>query len=209
MPSKPRVYLDSCCYIDVAKGRAGVPFNKKGEEDRAEDLWYLETLLTAAFNGDIEIYASALVIAECLHTDDRNAIPDNVKDTFKMLLTSGSAVKLIAVDFFVSERARDLLWNDGIFCGGAADQIHVATALEAKCEEFITTNRKRGPLQGDLPEKLARLRLRVIMPGQTASIPPAYQKPLLKVAETTNQPSASTVPEPPSEQSRDDEPTKA
>jgi hypothetical protein len=199
-PSKPRVYLDSCCYIDVAKGRMGVPFDKPGEEDRPELLWYVETLLLAALNGDIEIVASTLVIAECLHTDSRDTIPETAKNTLRALLSAGNPVLLIAADFFVCERARDLLWNDQIFCGGAADQIHVATALDLRCEEFITTNRKRGPLQGNRPAELAKLNLRVILPGQTAILPPHYTKPLLRPQEEegTSSPAVSTESAPPS-----------
>src|SRR5687768_13174127 len=102
-PNKiPRAYLDSCCYIDVAKGRLGLPFDKKGEETRAEELWFLETLLIAALAGDVEIYASTLVISECLHTQDKTAIPDDTKDAFRLLFTSGAAIKLIGVDVFIA-----------------------------------------------------------------------------------------------------------
>jgi predicted nucleic acid-binding protein len=198
-PSRPRVYLDSCCYIDVAKGRMGIPFEKPGEEERPELVWYIETLLLAASNRDIEIVASTLVIAECLHTETRDNIPEAAKETLRSLLSSGNPVLLIAADFFVCERARDLLWNDKIFCGGVADQIHVATALDLRCEEFITTNRKRGPLQGDRPAQLAKLNLRVILPDQTTVLPPQYTKPLLTPqSETTSSPDGSTASAPPS-----------
>ena len=64
-------------------------------------------------------------------------------------------------------------------CGGGADMVHVATALELRCEEFITTNRKRGPLQGGAPEKLAKLGLRIIEAPDTGVIPPHLISPLL------------------------------
>jgi hypothetical protein len=117
---------------------------RPGEPDRTEDVWYIETLLTAASNGDVEIFASTLVLTECLHTEDRNSIPDEAKDLFRRLLSAGNPVTLIGADYFICERARELLWQDQIFCGGAADQIHVATALDLRCEEFITTTGKRG-----------------------------------------------------------------
>ncbi len=178
---KPRVYLDSCYYIDVARGRTAAPV----DPNRVQDLPFVESLLLAAEGGDIEIYASTLVISECLFIDrqQKDAVPESVRQMFMSLLTSGQTVKLIAVDLFVAERARDLLWVDGINCGGASDSIHVATALDLKCEEFITANRNRGPLQGQAPALLAKLDLRVIKAHQTAVLPPKYKKPLLEVAE--------------------------
>src|SRR5687767_14033795 len=130
MASKtPRVYLDSCYYIDVARGREALPM----DPHRKAQLPYVEALLLAAHNGDIEIVASTLVIAECLHVQDKRNIPETTKQTFMNLLTSGVGIRLISVDVFVAERARDLLWVDGITCGGSADTIHVATALDERC----------------------------------------------------------------------------
>jgi hypothetical protein len=173
--NKPRVYLDSCCYIDVAKGRHG-----KLDEGREDHLPFLEALILAAADGAIEIWGSTLLIPECLHIDGtQQNIPDDVQATFISLLTAGSPVRMSAVDYFIAERARDLRWRDGIRCGGGADGIHVATALELKCEEFITSNRKRGPLQGDTPKMLATFGLRVIEPPQTSVLPTAYVPPPL------------------------------
>lgn len=179
MASNPRVYLDSCCYIDVAKGRLGIPI-KPGEEGRDEQVWFLEHLLVAGLAGDLEIFASTLVLAECLYTEDKHTIPDETKELFKALLESGHPVSLIAPDIFIVEKARNLLWEDGILCGGSADQVHVATALQMGCEEFITTNKKKGPLRAEVAAKLEKLNLRVITPTQTIVLPPEYTKPLLK-----------------------------
>ena len=53
--------------------------------------------------------------------------------------------------------------------------IHIATALELGCEEFITTNKRRGPLNAECVAKLATLGLRVIDATQTAILPEQYQ----------------------------------
>jgi hypothetical protein len=173
--STPRVYIDACYYIDVAKGRLGMALDPP---DREQHLPWIEALLLAGLAGDVEIYASTLILSECLHVDSQSQIiPEHVQETFVSLLTSGSAVKLIGADYFVAERARDLLWVDRIKCGGGADMIHVATALDTKCAEFITTNRKRGPLQAIA--SLAKLGLTVIEAPQTQALPPQYVKPLL------------------------------
>lgn len=179
--SKDRVYIDSCYYIDVARGRHAAPL----DPDRASHIPFIENLLLASSAGEIEIYASTLTIAECLFIDKDNKsnIPEPIKQTFMSMLTSGQFVKLVSPDVFISERARDLLWLDGIVCGGSADTIHIATALEMKCVEFITTNRKKGPLQGEAPAKLGAKGMRVLTAPQTAVMPDKYNLPLIKITE--------------------------
>lgn len=175
MASRPRIYIDSCYYIDVVRGRFATPL----VPGRESHLPFVENLLLAAENRDVEIWASTLIISECLSVAKNDlAVPEDVQRIFMSLLSSGSVVNLAAVDFFIAERARDLRWVDGIKCGGGADMVHVATALELHCEEFITTNMKRGPLQGEAPAKLAALGLRVITAPQTSVLPPKYIQPL-------------------------------
>jgi hypothetical protein len=174
--SKPaRSYVDACYYIDVVRGRQGTL-----DLDRVLHIPFIEKLLLAAQNGDIEVWGSTLLIAECLAIEkDDLAVPKHVQDAFKSLLTSGNPVKLQAVDVFIAERARSLRWDHQIKCGGGADMLHIATALELGCQEFITTNRKRGPLNTACVSKLAALGLRIIEAPQTALIPAHLNTPLL------------------------------
>jgi len=168
----PRVYLDSCYYIDVAKGEHGI-----SDPNIQAHLPFVQALFLAAQNGDIEIWASTFVITECLSVDKTVTtmnVPQNVQETFLRLLKAGDPVKLQAVDVFIAERARDLRWTHEINCGGGADAIHVATAIELGCEEFISTNKKRGPLNQTAATKLsAQFRLRVIEAPFTSVLPPA------------------------------------
>jgi len=176
MPNKPRVYIDSCYYIDVAKGRLSLTL----DPGRDQHIPFIEKLLLAALNDDVEIWAPTFVIAECLAVEKGDMdVPPEVREMFSRILTSGSPVKMQAVDVFIAERARDLRWIHHIKCGGGADSIHVATALELNCEEFISTNSKRGPLNADAAAKLAKMGLRVIEAPQTAALPAQYRKPLL------------------------------
>ncbi len=181
--TRPRVYIDSCCFIDVAKGRAAMSL--EGGRDR--HLPFVESLLTAALNDEIEVWASTLVIAECLHVEKGGtSVPDGVRQLFIRLLEAGHPVKLQSVDIFVAEKARSLLWDHGIRCGGAADSIHVATAIELGCEEFLSTNAKRGPLNADAATKLSdAFGLRVIEAPQTQVLPPKYHLPLIDVPGTS------------------------
>ena len=175
MPARPRIYIDACYYIDVAKGQEVV---KKEQPGREADVRYVETALVAAQSGDIEIIASTLLIAECLHVGSSDQIPQAAKDKFRGILTSGQGVTLVAPDVFIAERARDLLWVYGIECGGGADAVHVATALEGQCEEFWTTNTGKGPANPKAVPALHKLNLSVIAATQTQVLPGKYTKPL-------------------------------
>jgi len=172
----PRVYIDACYYIDVAQGRHAVNVDPA----RLSHLPYLEGMLLASGDGVIEVWASTLIIAECLYVDGQlDTVPEAVRQTFQSLLTSGSFVKLQAVDFFIAERSRDLRWVDEVRGLRGADAIHVATALELGCDEFITSNRSKGPLQGDTPKKLNDLGLRVIQAPDTQVLSNDYLPPPL------------------------------
>ena len=95
------------------------------------------------------------------------------------MLTGGQGITLVAPDIFIAERARDLLWVHGINCGGGADAIHVATALEERCEEFWTTNTGKGPANPKVVPALHKLNLQVMAATQTQLLPNKYTKPLL------------------------------
>ena len=163
MPSRqPRIYIDSCYYIDVVKGRRSGTL----DPDRQAHISVVERLLQRALDGHIEIWASTLVVAECLSIGRDADVPESVRAEFEGLLTAGKPVKIHGVDLFVVERARDLRWVHGINCGGGADGIHVATALELGCREFLTANRRRGPL--NVAPELEQLGLRVITAPEIA-----------------------------------------
>ena len=139
----------------------------------------IERLLRQALHGDIEVWASTLVVAECLSVGRDANVPQEVRDEFERLLTAGKPVKLYDVDLFVAERARDLRWVHGVNCGGGADGIHVATALELECDEFLTTNRRRGPLNA--ATELALLGLRVVEAPHTMFQGPVVGRRRLRV----------------------------
>jgi len=76
---------------------------------RVHHITFVEKLLLAAQAGDIEVWASTLVISECLAIDkDDLNVPQEVQAMFRALLTGGHPVKIAAVDVFIAERARSL-----------------------------------------------------------------------------------------------------
>ena len=97
-----------------------------------------------------------------------------MKQLFLSLLTSGQYTRLVQPDVFVCERARDLRWDHGINLSGA-DAIHVASAIEAECGEFLTTDqRAKSPLRQ--AAALAALGLRVVRPSGTQVLPDEFRQ---------------------------------
>lgn len=173
------VYLDSWCFIEAAK-------SKLGDSTRcsAEDLWAINSLLNASLDGKIKVYTSMMALVECLHCGKR--YDEEVQDLFRRLLTSGgSGVTLVQTDIFVCERARDLRWSDHIHLT-PIDSVHVASALEMECREFLTPD---GSGRGKSKEKsphlhqaaLAELGLFVRLPRDSRCIPPEYRQHKLHI----------------------------
>jgi predicted nucleic acid-binding protein len=86
-------------------------------------------------DGEINVYTSVLSIAECSHAD--GDISPEVKSAFSKLLMSGQYLSLVQPTPMIGEAARDLRWVHGMSLKGA-DALHLASALDRSCEEFIT-----------------------------------------------------------------------
>lgn len=126
-----RAYLDSCCFIDMVKTSVGQVLST----EREEDVWYLKRLLEAHRDGEVALFTSTMTIAECSHVGEERP-SEKVKSEFTRLLTSGQYVRLVQATPFVAQDARDLRWSHGIALRGM-DTVHVASALQMKCEEFL------------------------------------------------------------------------
>jgi predicted nucleic acid-binding protein len=165
MSEKSKIYVDSCCFIDAAKYQdiASAP------ADLQADLKYTQQILKASRDGDILVYTSSLTIAECTHVG-QHPVPEEVKRLFKSVLSSGKVLQLISDSIFIAERARDLRWDHDITLRGA-DSIHVASALEIGCKEFVT-NDGRGPHKN--ATKIAKLGIKVIRSSQSSLLPATY-----------------------------------
>jgi hypothetical protein len=178
MSTKPRIYADSCCLIEAVKHRRGLPLSGDAAEvqRREEDCWYFRKLCDASRDGAIQLLTSMLSVAECLHVGEQGGPSKDARDLFVQFLTSGTVVNLIEPDLFVAERARDLLWNDGILLSGA-DSLHVGSALLGGCSEFLTLDgkiRNHRKFAAAIP-LLTKVGLSVIRPSQTSSLPGEYR----------------------------------
>ena len=172
MASKSAVYMDACCFIDMAKQAVGIL-----ESGRGNDVWHLRKLLEANGAGDVRVFTSVLSIAECVATDPgQTNIPDDTKQLFRRLLMSGRHVTLIQPTPFVGERARDLRWDHGILLRGA-DALHVASSLEVGCAEFLTTDGQisKSKMQAAI-SPLEALGLKVVRGSDTRALPGHYRQ---------------------------------
>jgi hypothetical protein len=93
------------------------------------------------------------------------------RNRFNELLMSGQYVRLIQPTPFIATDARDLRWKHGINLAGA-DGLHIASALDRKCEEFVTTDTR--PKMVAAKPVLAGLGLRMIHASETQCLPAKY-----------------------------------
>lgn len=172
MATKPRIYLDSCCVIEIAKGAD----NPGSHDGRADDVWMTRMLLKAARAGEIDVFMSTLAIAECRHAGYGNNVPEEVKRVFRVVLESGYVVKLVEPDYFIMQQARDLSWEHGINLR-SPDPIHIASAIDMKCAEYLTYEFKTKLLEAK--GKIEKLGVRVLRPSQTLLLPDHYRQETL------------------------------
>jgi hypothetical protein len=165
MPNSCGIYLDACCFIDMVKEAVGQTLTS----DRSNDVWFLKQITQTCRDGELDVNTSVISIAECTHAD--GDLSPKVKSTFESLLMSGQYVKLVQPTPFIATDARDLRWRHGVSLRGA-DAIHVASALDRKCEEFVTTDAQAKKIAAKAT--LERLGLRVIRASETKCLPTKY-----------------------------------
>ncbi len=126
----PNVYFDANILIELGKQKLNKHFTS-----RENDLWYFTQMLRASQLGEMRLFTSSLSIAECVHLDGDYDV--DTQAFFSGVLLSGSMVTLVQSSVFVAEYARDLRWKHEIFLK-PIDSLHVASALDAGCTEFLT-----------------------------------------------------------------------
>jgi hypothetical protein len=174
--------MDACCFIELALQAIG-----KNDADRENDLWFLKNLLNAAFDEEVEVLTSTLSIAECAHA--KGDVGDDVKSLFKRFLTSGRYILLVQDSVLVAEKARNLRWVHGLSFGGA-DSIHLASAMELKCEEFLTWDNRPHAYASALND----LALPVRFPRDTRCLPDRYRQQQLTSANPPIEPAGEENP---------------
>lgn len=168
-----RIYVDSCCFIDLVKTNIG----KMLSDDKEHDVWFLKRLLEAHRDGEVFVCTSVLTIAECRHAGEDD-VTEAVKSLFNRFLTSGQYLRLVQLTPFTAQDARDLRWVHGISGLRGPDSIHIASALEMKCEEFLSCDGKLERV-GKHSGPLSRLGLYVKRAQDTACLPAKYRQMVL------------------------------
>ena len=164
MADRPRVYMDSCCFIDLAKQAIGLL-----PSARNLDSWFTWKLLEAHKDREIDVLTSVLTIAECTHADGNSDA--TVRDLFNRLLMSGQYCHLVQPTPFIGSDARDLRWKHGISLRGP-DALHVASALFIHSAEILTTDDKITKAR----TAIEKLGLSVLTPAKTACLPLRYRQ---------------------------------
>lgn len=137
---KRNIYIDACCLIDLAQQDAGFIV----EENRKEHLEFCRYFLDAGRNEDHIIYGSTLLITECVSVREepkgQRVCTDAVKLIFTKMLMSGNPIMPVQPTPKILEISRKLAWEDKLIGGkvGSIDRVHLATAIDMKCDAFIT-----------------------------------------------------------------------
>jgi predicted nucleic acid-binding protein len=171
--TKPKIYLDSCCFIDVVKRDTGGTL----PTDKTADAWYVKAILRAHAAKDLEVYTSLITVGECLSLEKgQPAVPQDVQDRFRSLITSGQYVSLVNPTPKTARSIQDFRWQHGLVLG-SPDAIHFASALERGCVEFITTDdRLQKPKVAAAIPKLSSIGIKMIRASATGHLPDAYKQ---------------------------------
>lgn len=168
MAQLKRVYFDNTVFVDVVKTDLG----KSLDSDRSVDVWMAKRLMQAHRDKEVRVETSTLTIAECTHGGEGD-ISDRAQFLISKLLTSGDYVHLIQMTHFIATDARNLRWQHKINLKGA-DGIHAASALSAKCDEFITTDDRFNRLH-DHRAAFEQLGMRIIRAQDSLCLPDKYR----------------------------------
>ena len=176
MASEPKIYLDACCFIDLAKQSKAIALTP----EKTDGAWFSARLLEASRDSKIKIYTSGFTQVECIgvkEKDEANSpmiFDAEVRRLFESILSSGkSGVIPVEPGYFITKAARDLYWDHGVFCK-PPDRLHLATAISVGCSEFLTVDGRINQTQRKLV--LKNFGLSVISPRETKVLPSEYRQ---------------------------------
>lgn len=173
MANKPRIYIDSCCLIDLVKHEV-----LKLPDTATADFWYTKQLLQAHRDGEVQVVTSILSAAECVGVEPgQTEVPPEAQALFRRLLTSGQYLHLRQTTPRTGLIGQDLRWKHKLVLGGP-DAIHIATAIEAQVAEFLTNDgRLRGKkVAAAIPKLTSAYGMRIITPSKTGYLPDRYKQ---------------------------------
>ena len=141
MPDRPPlIYADTCIYLDL------ITRNEDPHKDTGEPRWKIARgLFQAVDNGQVRLAASALIEAEVLcngRTQERRDHSERVAERLRTWFTSPETL-WVDIDRFIAREAARLSEEYGHLRVGtrrfaAADAMHLAAAVRAKCDYLMT-----------------------------------------------------------------------
>jgi predicted nucleic acid-binding protein len=162
----PRIYVDACPLIDMAKHRAKLALDLT----RENDVWTLSRLLESSRAGEIKILTSMLTVAECQHVGEDAEKKDDIREFFSSLLLSGKGgITLLQTTMTVLEEVEKLKAK-GIVMKGA-DLMHFATAIAHRCDEFLTTDKNIAKKEGLSAMRVVAARNTTLLHSKYRAIP--------------------------------------
>jgi predicted nucleic acid-binding protein len=126
-----RVYIDSNICIYLVEGAE--PF--AGLAERA---------LALATERSIPLVSSELALAECLYGVFKTGSP-RLEPLYRRMFAPGGLIAPVAVGEAVLERAARIGGTSGL---KLVDAIHLATALQAGCDAYLTNDRRFRDAEG-------------------------------------------------------------
>jgi predicted nucleic acid-binding protein len=165
--SEPHIYCDANPIIELVKSSRGT-----SDPIYIPDCQMLQRILHAANNNDISLFTSSVSIVECVSAGEDYG--KEVQEIIVNVLTSGRMFKLVQDSIFIAEQARDLRWKHNLKLKGM-DAIHVASAIEAECTEFLSWDVDVSkPKIADKMDALSKYGISVVRPSLSLLLPPRY-----------------------------------
>jgi predicted nucleic acid-binding protein len=176
--TSPHIYLDSCCFIDVVKEKVGAL-----PTERTNDVWFVKKILEAHRAGHLIAHTSMIAVGECLAVEEGKQPSEEVKEMYRSLLTSGQYVRLLNPTPKTARLMQEFRWTHDLSLR-SVDAMHLASALEVGCLEFVTTDvRLKKPKFLAANPVMGTLGLRLITAPKTATLPTSYTQGIINATE--------------------------
>src|SRR5713226_6375165 len=98
MADIPKIYIESCPLIDMAKHHAKLAMspNPDVQTQRENAVWFCKKILEAGRKGDLMVFGSGASIGECTYVEEGVPVSQDTQDFFNMLLISGrSGIRVV------------------------------------------------------------------------------------------------------------------
>jgi hypothetical protein len=174
MAGEPKIYIESCPLIDMAKHQAKLAMdaNPGVQAQRENAVWFCKKILEAGRRGDLMVFGSGASVGECTYVEQGVPVSQETQDFFNMLLISGrSGIRLVQPMQTLWVAARNLRWKEKVNLK-PMDSLHIATALHMGCTEFVTTDGKIYKNR----DKFAHSNMAIIQAFETKLLPDKYRQ---------------------------------